>query len=108
MSRHVTEVEVTVVVEYDFHKGDTGKLSGPPEKCYPAEPAYVEITSVKVLGVEVTLPQLDMERIQQEIEDKITEQAAADEQDHWDNVRKERNLERAFDYELLTTKEDHE
>ena len=46
--------------------------------------------------------------IEQEIESKITEQAAADEQDHWDNVRKERNLERAFDYELLTTKEDHE
>lgn len=79
MSRHVTEIEFPVLVEYDYHKGDPGRTSGPPEKCYPAEPAYVEITSVKVMGVEVTLLQADMERIQQEIEDAITEREEQDE-----------------------------
>jgi hypothetical protein len=93
MSRHVTAIEFPVVVEYDYHKGHPGRTYGPPEKCYPEEPAYVEITSVKVLGVEVTLEDADMERIQEEIETKITEQATADEQDYWDNVRKERRHE---------------
>ena len=102
MSRHSTQLEVEVVVEYDYHGPDDGGRG------YPSTPAYVEIYSVQIMGVEVTLSDADMERIQQEIEDAITEREAADEQDHWDNVRKERNLERAYDYELLTTKEDHE
>lgn len=97
MSRHATEIEFPVLVEYDYHKGDPGRTSGPPEKCYPPEPAYVEITSVKVLGVEVTLPDSDMERIQEEIEAKIIEQEAAAEQDYWDAERDRRRDER---YEL--------
>ena len=73
MSRHVTEVEFTVIVEYDYHRADDGGRE------YPSSPAYVEITSVKVMGVEVTLLQADMERIQQEIEDAITEREKQDE-----------------------------
>ncbi len=81
--------EIAVVVEYAYHKGSPGRLSGPPENCYPPEPAYIEITSVKVGAVEIVLSEAETERLAAEIEDAITEQAAADEQDHWDNVRKD-------------------
>ena len=111
MSKHKTTVqpadrnpEFEVTVEYFAHAADDGGRE------YPSSPAYLEIISVMhgAIDIEIYLSDEQMAWIEQEIESKITEQAAADEQDHWDNVRKERNLERAFDYELLTTKEDHE
>lgn len=33
-----------------YTPGDPGRLSGPPEKCYPPEPAEVEVTSLKCEG----------------------------------------------------------
>jgi predicted secreted Zn-dependent protease len=87
--------EIEIVVEYDYHKGSPGRLSGPPENCYPAEPAYVEIISVMHNGVDIEryLHDDTMIDIEQAIEDHVTGQAAADEQDYWDNVRKERRHE---------------
>ena len=73
MSRHSTQLEVEVVVEYDYHGPDDGGRD------YPSTPAYVEIYSVQIMGVEVTLSDADMERIQQEIEDAITEREEQDE-----------------------------
>jgi hypothetical protein len=29
-----------------YHPGDPGRLSGPPEKCYPPEPAEVEVVKL--------------------------------------------------------------
>jgi hypothetical protein len=111
MSKYKTTVqpadrnpEFEVVVEYAAHKVDDGGRE------YPSSPAYLEIISVMhgAIDIEQYLSDEQMAWIEQGIESKITGQAAADEQDHWDNVRKDRNLERAHDYELLTTKEDHE
>jgi len=81
MSRHVTEVEFPVEIEYDYHPEDDGGRE------YPSTPAYVEIYSVKVLGVEVTLPDADMERIQLEIEEKVTEQLKCDRDWYADEMR---------------------
>ena len=73
--------EFEVVVEYAFHKGDPGRTSGPPERCYPPEPAYIEIISVMhgAIDIEIYLSDEQMAWIEQEIESKITEQQAYDE-----------------------------
>ncbi len=93
--------EFEVVVEYAFHKGDPGRTSGPPERCYPPEPAYVEIISVMhgAIDIEIYLSDAQMTTIEGEIEADIT---AARE------MGEESRLGRSYDYELLTTEEDHE
>jgi hypothetical protein len=87
--------DAEIVVEYDYYKGDPGRMYGPPELCYPSEPAYVDIIAVTYGGVTITdsLSESQLEALEQEIMDDITERAAADEQDYWDNVRKERRHE---------------
>lgn len=42
--------ELDVIVECEVHPGNPGKSYGPPEFCYPSEPAEVEITKVTVDG----------------------------------------------------------
>ena len=41
------DISVDVTVRYTATAGTPGRLSGPPEDCYPAEAPEVEITSVK-------------------------------------------------------------
>lgn len=38
--------EIEYEVTAHFHPGSPGRTSGPPDKCYPAEPAEIEIISV--------------------------------------------------------------
>jgi hypothetical protein len=87
--------DAEIVVEYDYFKGSPGRTYGPPERCYPSEPAHVEIIAVTYNGVTITdsLSESQIESLEQEIMDNMTERAAADEQDYWDNVRKERRHE---------------
>ena len=40
------ETETELVIYFTFTPGDPGRYSGPPENCYPAEPAEVEFDSV--------------------------------------------------------------
>ena len=40
------ETETELVIHFTFTPGDPGRYSGPPENCYPAEPAEVEFDSV--------------------------------------------------------------
>jgi hypothetical protein len=40
------EHEMEARVAYTYLPGDPGRLSGPPEDCYPPEPAEVDIRSV--------------------------------------------------------------
>ena len=89
MSKYKTTVqpadrnpEFEVVVEYAFHKGDPGRTSGPPERCYPPEPAYLEIISVMhgAIDIEQYLSDEQMAWIEQEIESKITEQEEQDDE----------------------------
>lgn len=56
MSRRTFTVDVTGAgtehvwrITGDFYPGDPGRLSGPPERCYPPEPEDVEITGAKLL-----------------------------------------------------------
>lgn len=41
------EHDMEARIEYSFIPGDPGRLSGPPEDCYPPEPAEVDITSIQ-------------------------------------------------------------
>ena len=87
--------EIEIVVEYDYHKGSPGRTYGPPERCYPSEPAHVEIIAVTYAGVTITdsLSESQLESLEQEIEEDMVESLAADKQDYWDNIRKERRDE---------------
>lgn len=96
MSKFSTHIEFPVGVEYAYHKGTPGKLSGPPENCCPPEPSWVEIIAVMVGGVDVTeqLSDAQMTTLEQEIENKVTGEAAAAEQDYWDAERERQRDER--------------
>lgn len=45
--------EVDCRVEFTYYPGDPGRLSGPPEDCYPPEPPEFEICRVLVDGNDV-------------------------------------------------------
>ena len=79
--------EIEVVVEYDYHKGSPGRLSGPPERCYPPEPAYVEIINVMhgSIDIEPYLSDDIMMNIEYEIEAAIEDdrERAAEARAEW-------------------------
>ena len=52
--------EIEVDVEFDYTPGDPGQLYGPPEDCWPPEPAEVEICDVIYDGVSVIERLCDM------------------------------------------------
>ena len=86
--------EFEVVVEYAHHKGDPGRYYGPPEKCYPAEPAYVEIISVKHNGVDIEQYLSDdiMTAIEQEAEADATAQAEYEQDQYFDAWRESQRM----------------
>ena len=43
--------EVQLEIEFDYTPGDPGNIYGPPERCWPPEPAEVEVTEVNVLSI---------------------------------------------------------
>jgi len=51
-TQHPEWGELDVIVECEVHSGHPGKSYGPPEFCYPSEPAEVEIVKVVVDGDE--------------------------------------------------------
>jgi hypothetical protein len=55
------EAEVEVRITFTFRPGDPGRYSGPPEHCYPAEPAEVEFDSVEqeTAGQWIAAPELE-------------------------------------------------
>lgn len=67
-----------VTVEANYTPGCPGKLSGPPEHCYPEEPAEVELLSIKGNGGFVLDPsELSSEeqsRLEQEVIDWVDSQ----------------------------------
>ena len=83
--------EAEVVVEYVVHKGRAGRTYGPPEKCYEAEPAWVEIIDVTYGGNHITdnLPESQIEALQREIEESEQEERDYLEQEYADMRRKD-------------------
>ena len=84
--------EIAVVVEYTYHKGSPGRLSGPPENCYPPEPAYIEIESITHGGINLTdyLADHILIDIEQEIEADITAAQEAAMERHDEQMREMR------------------
>lgn len=48
----IDEVELVLDVTYVFHRGRPARLFGPPELCYEAEPAEVEVVKASVAGTD--------------------------------------------------------
>ena len=90
-----TYKEIAVDVIYAIHKGRPGRTYGPPEDCYEAEPAWVEIECVRDGSADITdkLRDKQITNLQQEIEDMLQAKAEADECDHADYVRNARRYE---------------
>ena len=44
----------TVLVSGTYYPGDPGRLFGPPERCYPPEPAEIEVERVMHGGEDIT------------------------------------------------------
>ena len=69
------EYELPVAVEYRItYRGSPGRLSGPPEDCYGAEPPEFEITTVRVCGVPVpfnALPAATQRAIEESVRDDL-------------------------------------
>jgi len=65
------DIEVEVVVHYS--PGSPGRLSGPPERCYPPEPPEVEVAIAKRTDTGVVVPPgwLDYDAMEQAICDEI-------------------------------------
>ena len=56
--------EVEITVEAKYIPGDPGRLSGPPEDCYPPEPPEVEIVSaVDPDGNQVELTSAEVDKV---------------------------------------------
>lgn len=49
----ITWHDIDLEYEGEFTPGDPGKVSGPPENCYPPEPSEIEITKLELHGVDV-------------------------------------------------------
>jgi len=55
--------DTTIHVVCDITPADPGRMSGPPELCYPPEPAEVEIVEAWVAGANGTRHYLDPEAV---------------------------------------------
>jgi len=56
--------EEEVVCEFDYSPGDPGRTYGPPEKCYPPEPAELDITAVQNLAGDDITDQVSVEELE--------------------------------------------
>jgi len=46
VAMYICEAEFEFTVAFDYTPDDPGVCSGPPERCYPPEPAEVEVNSI--------------------------------------------------------------
>jgi hypothetical protein len=68
--------DTCVTVHYTYSPGDSGNTWGPPEKCWPPEPAELDITKVMLGPHDITqfLSEADLGILCDRIEDKAGEQ----------------------------------
>ena len=83
--------ETPITVTYLAHKGRPGRTYGPPEDCYEAEPAYIEINTITNVGtnIEELLSDAQIATITEEIEESERDAEIADQQDYYDMKRKD-------------------
>jgi len=87
------EREVEVEVEVEYTPGRPGRLSGPPEDCYPAEPGEVRALSAEAEdGLPVDLAALDEDELLQ-----LCEDAAGDNDDDEDRDDDDDDDDRAWE-----------
>lgn len=103
----VTEVPVkfqgeTLIVRGTFTPGHPGRLSGPPESCYPEESSEFEIESIHWNGTELPLNVLEvltfhredfLEYLANEAINALWNDAAAAEADYAEDYARDRKLE---------------
>lgn len=56
MSYSLTVTVDGMVFKVEYHEGDPGRISGPPENCYPPEPPEIEIITVTLPDGTVVYP----------------------------------------------------
>lgn len=84
----------TLECHYDYTPGDPGRLSGPPEKCYPPEDEELDITAVylkwpaQIPGSKLNIWTLNMpdelgfiEHLVKALQEKMAEQPDGPEED---------------------------
>jgi hypothetical protein len=78
------ELSLPITVEYDYEPYVPAKVSGPPEKCYPAEGGYVSINDVFLgtISIMAFIPQAELDRIQQHIFEERCDADAEGDLDH--------------------------
>lgn len=105
-SKGCTLAEVTdangnpFTVEYEYEPGSPGNTSGPPERCYPDEPASLMITAVYIAGELIETDVFSdavIERWEQELCEKQIladeEEAASMQADFWRDRQIDEELE---------------
>jgi len=65
----------------DYYPGDPGRVSGPPEKCYPPEPDELDILTLTHNGHDVHF-MLDSETVLEQIHDLVYATLEQDEPDY--------------------------
>jgi len=68
--------DVGLVVTGSYSPGDPGQTSGPPERCWPPEPASFDCDSICVVGSNVDIIELLDSTMLEAIIDKAMEKAA--------------------------------
>jgi len=89
--------EVSVELEFYYRPGSPGKIYGPPENCYPPEPAEFEVYECRVIdgphaGVEVELTEKETDDALCQWEEHLADETAAAMEDKYDAEREERLL----------------
>lgn len=88
MQYEVTVRGYTFSVEGTYDPGDPGNTSGPPERCWPSEPAWFEIESIKQAGddptelVGIMADKVTHEEIEAALCDMIAKEISEDTRDH--------------------------
>jgi len=87
MSTYTVDVGVEVEVSH-YYPGRPAKLYGPPENCYEAEPAELDITAVYVCGCDVyrALSPDAIEALVADVIEQIEGERAAAAEDLYDRI----------------------
>ena len=78
------DVETEYDIEASWVPYDPGKISGPPENCYPPEGGYAEDVTVKFKGVEIKEIEWAARGIKQDDIDAALEEAVAQDDRDYD------------------------